>query len=196
MGRVLKSSLIILLVIAACAVECAAKKRAEFPPDPRFATIQEILVLPIIDTRAGKKASVNMTHLQHGVVSVLKKKHYSAGPASTAGGNGQIDIEDLESPAPEWVKKLGPADARWVMVVCLDDVTSKMTFGSTGNAEVSGYLFDKDNGGLIWKGKGVGQAGQGGLAGMMMKGTMKGAALDSALFSLLASVPKRPKPGK
>ena len=171
-------------------------KRPKLPPDPRFAAIQSISVLPIVDTRAGKKASVNMRKLQGSVVSTLKKKRYSVRAAGTSGTAGQIDIEDLESPDPLWVKKLGPADARWVMVICLDDVTSKITFGSTGNAEMSGFLFDKDSGGLIWKGRGVGQAGQGGLMGMTMKGMMKGEALQSAVFSLLSGVPKRPKPGK
>jgi hypothetical protein len=92
------------------------------------------------------------------------------------------------------VRKLGPAEARWVMVVSLGDVTSKVTFGSTGNAEVSGYVYDKQDGKLIWKEKGVGQAGQGGLVGMMMKGMMKSAALNSAIDNLMRSVPKRPKP--
>jgi hypothetical protein len=36
-----------------------------------------------------------------------------------------------------------------------------MVFGSTGNAELSGGLLDKESSELIWKGKGVGQAGQG-----------------------------------
>ena len=79
------------------------------------------------------------------------------------------------------------------MVVCLDDVTSRMTFGSTGNAELSGYLYDKQDGKLVWQDKGIGQAGQGGLAGMMLKGTMKGQALNIATGNLMRSVPKRPK---
>jgi len=96
---------------------------------------------------------------------------------------------------------LGPADARWVMVVCLRDVMSKMARtgifpGSAGNAEMSGYLFDKESGELIWKGKAVGQSGQGGLLGVAIKGTMKGAALNAALSSLFSSMPTRPKSTK
>ena len=83
-----------------------------------------------------------------------------------------------------------------MLVVCLDDLASKITFGSTGNAEVSGFLFDKEKGELVWAGKGVGQAGQGGLMGMTMVGMMKGEAIGSALYNLLSGIPNRPKSGK
>jgi hypothetical protein len=137
-----------------------------------------------------------MEKLQESVVGGLKKKNYSVNAASSPGNAGEIAIEDVESATPPYVKKLGPAADRWVMVVFLDDIASKMTFGSTGNAELSGYLFDKESGELIWRGKGVGQAGQGGLMGMTMKGMMKGEALGAAIANLLAGIPKLPKPGK
>jgi hypothetical protein len=185
-----------LLLTTIFGVECAAKKRPKLPPDPKFMAIQNISVLPVVDSRAGEKASVNLEKLQTSAVNVLKRKRYPATAASSSGEIGQVVEEDLQDAKPEWLKKLGPQDERWVMAVCLRDVTSKLVFGSTGNAELSGYLFDKDTGEVIWKGKGVGQAGQGGLAGMMMKGTMKSEALDAALFNLFVSIPTRPKPPK
>jgi hypothetical protein len=126
----------------------------------------------------------------------LKRKNYRVSLADNTGTAGEITEEDLKDTKPAWIQKLGPSDAGWVMVVCLDDVASKMTFGSTGNAEVSGYLYHRQTATLIWKDKGVGQAGQGGLAGMMMKSTMKGVAPGTAMWNLLSSIPKRPKPGK
>ena len=195
MRQALKYGSMALLLTAICGVECAAKK-PEIPPDPKFMAIKSISVLPPVDTRAGKKASVSLERLQNNAVKALQKKRYKAGPSNFSGEVGQIVEEDLQSAKPEWAKKLGPAEERWVMVVCLGDVISKITFGSTGNAEVSGYLFDKESGELIWKGKGVGQAGQGGLAGMMMKGAMKGAALDAAVYNLISGMPTLPKPPK
>jgi hypothetical protein len=193
MNQSLKCGLMVLLLTAICAMQCPGKD----PPDPKFMAIQNISVLPIVDARAGDKKKVNMGDVQKTVISLLnKKKHYPASAAGTSGEVAQIAVEDLESAVPSYVKKLGPADARWVMVICLDDVVSKMSFGSTGNAELSGYLFDKNSGELIWKGKGVGQAGQGGLMGMAMKGAMKGQALLEAIQKLLKGMPNRPKPGK
>lgn len=193
MKKALRNAFIFVFITALCPVLSAAKKKEKLPPDPRFATIQNISVLPVVDARAGKKAEVNMDKLQGGVVKNLKKKHYSVGATNSSGEVGEIAIEDVEGADPKYVKKLGPSSERWVMVVFLDDVASKITFGSTGNAELRGFLFDKDSGDLMWKDRGVGQAGQGGLLGMTMKGMMKGAALDAAVASLLASVPKRPK---
>lgn len=193
MRQAIRYGFMVVLLTVICSVFSAAKKKEKLPPDPRFTAIESISVLPIVDARAGKKAGVNLENLQGGVVKVLKKKHYTAGAASTSGEAREIAIEDIEGAKPEYVKKLGPSSERWVMVVFLDDVVSKITFGSTGNAQLSGYLFDKDSGDLIWQAKGVGQAGQGGLMGMTMKGMMKGAALNAAMYSLLASIPKHGK---
>jgi hypothetical protein len=195
MTQTLRCGLMALLLTGVCAVECAAKKRPQIPPNPQFMAIQNIAVLPIVDARAGKKAGVNMGKLQGSVVKLLKRKRYPVSAASASGETGEIVEEDLQSGLPPYVKKLGPVGERWVMVVCLRDVASKITFGSTGNAEISGYLFDKDSGGLVWQGKGVGQAGQGGLMGMTMKGMMKGEAIDFAVYNLFRGMPDRPKPG-
>jgi hypothetical protein len=184
----------VLLLTAICVVDSDAKKSPKIPPDPRYMAIQSISVLPIVDARAGKKAGVNLEHLQNSVVNIVKRKHYSVSAVSASGEAGEIAAEDLQSAHALFLKKLGPADARWVMVVCLEDVASKITFGSTGNAEVTGYLFDKDSGTVVWMGKGVGQAGQGGLMGMAMKGMMSSAAIDSAVGNLFGSMPNRPKP--
>jgi len=182
-------------------VEGAAKKQPKPQPDPAFAAIENISVLPIVDARAGQKANVNLEKLQESVVRTLKKKRYTAAAANTTGETKEIAIEDVESADPSYVKKLGPTDERWVMVVFLDDINSKMAhskinFGSTGNAELSGYLFDKESGQLIWKNKGVGQSEENGLLGMAEKWERKGEALGAATASLLSSVPERPKPGK
>jgi hypothetical protein len=189
-----KCGSIALLLTAIYGVGCAVRKAPEI--SPIFTAIQNISVLPIVDARAGTKASVNMENLQTTAVNALKSKRYRVTAAATSGEARQIVEEDLQSAKPEWTKKLGPTDARWVMVVCLGDVTSSLTFGSTGNAQLSGYLFDKESGENIWKGKGVGQAGQGGLAGMLMKGTMKSAALNAAMFNLVSSMPTLPKTAK
>jgi len=192
----LKSSITVLLLIAVCVVNSSAKKKPKTPPDPMFMAIQNISILPVVDARAGKKASVNLGKLQGSLAKTLKRKRYPVVAAGSTGEAGEIAIEDMQAADPAYIKKLGPPDERWVLVVFLEDITSKITFGSTGNAELTGYLFDKEEGKLIWQNKGIGQSGQGGLIGMTMKGMMKGAALDNAVLSLLGSIPRRPKPGK
>jgi hypothetical protein len=192
---VFRSGFIVLLLTVAVSVVCAAKKRAEPQSDSKFGAIENISVLPIVDARTGDKAGVSLEKLQRSVVNALKRKQYPVQAADSSGEAGEIAIEDVEAADPQYIKKLGPADARWVLIIFLDDVASKVTFGSTGNAKLSGFLFDKSSGELVWKGRGIGQAGQGGLMGMAMKGAMKGAALEAAVFNLIREIPKRPKNG-
>ena len=75
------------------------------------------------------------------------------------------------------------------MVLSLVDVKSKLTFGSTGNAEVAGVMYDKESGTITWRDKGIGQVGQGGLIGMAFKGMMANSAISAALHNLLSSFP-------
>jgi hypothetical protein len=183
------------LVLAVLPANCFGKHH-DSPPDPRFLAIDQITIIPAVDLRAGKKDTVNLEKLDKMAEGVLKRKNYSAARTDNKGIIGDIAEEDLNDAKPEWIKRLGPADARWVMVLGLNDVHSKMSFGSTGNAEVVGFLFDKQDGSVLWKGTGIGQAGQGGLLGMAMKGAMSEAAIETAVGNLLNDIPKLSKKGK
>ncbi len=173
-----------------------ARKKTPPPPlDPRITAITNIVVLPVVDARAGKKASVNLDSLRNSVVKTLDRKHYPAAAGAAAPG-AEIAIEDAQAASPAFIKNLGTPDQRWVFLVFLNDVVSKVTFGSTGNAQMSGFLFDKQDAQLIWSANGVGQAGQGGLIGIGFKAMMKGEAINAAIMNLLAQLPNRPKPSK
>jgi hypothetical protein len=159
-------------------------------PDFQFVSVDRVVVLPPVDLRVDKSYKLDVAgELGGRTLDRLKHRGFAASVASSAGDAGDIAEEDLKDPKAEWVQKLGPSDARWVFVTCLVDLKTRMTFGSTGNAEVSGFLFDREHGTLAWRDKGFGQAGQGGLMGMAMKGSMKGSALNAAFDNLFASVP-------
>lgn len=167
--------------------------------DPGFRPkeIDLITILPAIDGRFDKKIKVNLEkQLNKLAKQLLKRRRYEAQIVDNYGAETQITKDDLKSGDAEWIKKLGPSDANWVMVLVLDDVVTKLTFGSTGNAEVSGFLFDKETGTLVWRDKATGKAGQGGLIGMAMKGMMNGQAILFAVDSLITSIPGRPKSPK
>jgi len=109
-------------------------------------------------------------------------------------GLADMTSDDLADPDAAWVGQLGAPEVRWAMIVSLVDVTSSMVFfGSTGNAEVIGYLYDKKDGTLVWRDKGAAQVGQGGFIGMALKSEMDEAALAEAIDRLFASFPQRTK---
>jgi hypothetical protein len=154
--------------------------------------ISRIEMLPMLDFRVDKKDKINFKTLSKIAADTLRKRNYVAYPNDNAGTAGEIAEEDLNDAKLEWVKRLGPPEARWVMIIGLNDVHSKMSFGSTGNAEMFGVLFDKRDGSVVWKKTALGKQGQGGLIGMAAKGAMAESAAETAVTNLLDDIPKRP----
>jgi hypothetical protein len=184
-----------MLVLAVVPVNGLSKSHE--PPDAKFMAVEQIVILPAVDARAGKKGRVDLNRwLRKSAQKDLKRKNYSVSLSDSTGDVGEIVEEDLSGPTPQWIKRLGPPDSRWVMVIGINDVHSKTTFGSTGNAEVFGALYDKEAGSVLWNGKGIGQVGQGGLMGMAMKGAMSASAIQIATLNLLHEIPKVPKKRK
>ncbi len=188
--KVVVTSIILMMVFSCGTVKKAIYSLPDFPPS----TLSEIIILPPVDLRVDKKINVNLERqIRKASERAIVKKGYNVTTSEDFGADNQILEEDLKTSNSDWIKQLGPTNSRYVMVLCLVDVVSKLTFGSTANAEVAGYLYDKESGNIIWRDKGVGKTGQGGLIGMATKGLMDEDAIALALNNLLASIPKKPK---
>lgn len=183
-------SLLVLSLLVGCAT--TMKQPIYSVPDFQSAAITEVIVLPPLDLRADKNIEVDLhKQLQKAAADILKEKGFRVTTSTDLGDVGELLEDDLKAAEPNWIKRLGPAGARYVMVLCLMDVATKLTFGSTGNAELAGYLYDKQAAILMWRDKGIGQTGQGGLIGMVMKSWMDEEAISMALKNLMDSIPKR-----
>ncbi len=104
-----------------------------------------------------------------------------------------ISRDTLEAATPEWIASIEPQASRYILMLVLEDSSSKLTFGSTGSAELSGYLFDKQSRSLVWRNKELARLGQGGLIGMAMKSTMERSAIEQATIQMLRTFPSRKK---
>lgn len=174
-------------------IGCAAAKQPIFLSSTfGQERVENILVLPVVDLRFNKEPELpKLDKWVQGVVKgQLKRKKYTFTLVSDRSIVDNITEEDLKEVDAEWVRNFGPSDSRWVIIVVLLDARSKLTFGSTANAEVSGYLFDKKDGSILWRDKGIGKMGQGGLAGMLVKGLMLGDAIKMASVDLMKGFPK------
>lgn len=161
-------------------------------PNFSYSDVDVIAILPAADLRRDKSADINVNKIAQDMAqTALKHRDYSTELTLEPVDYSHITEEDLANPSAAWVKHLPPSDKRWVLIVCADDITRKLTFGSTGNAAVSAYFYDKKAGVLIWRDKGVGQAGQGGLLGMAMIGMMSQAALENAVNMAFLSFPPK-----
>ena len=179
-----------LIIVGGCAGP--PKIPIYLAPGFEISTIDEIGLLPAIDSRIDKTEDVDVQRLLHDdVKEVLEDKGYKITSSTAIDSAAGFSDVTLKSGNADWIRRL-PSDRRWVMILVLADVETKLTFGSTGNAEVAGYLYDKVNGTVAWRDKGIGKIGQGGLIGMMLKGLMAESAISVAMTNLVASIPERP----
>jgi hypothetical protein len=173
---------------------CVAKQRPAVFLDPLFKAqdVQRIAVLKPIDGRIDTEIEVDLdAQLAAATADALRDRGYDAQVVVLGRDTSTLTLDELKDADATLIKELGPPDTRWVMVVGLVDVTTSLTFGSTGNAEIEGFMYDKDNGVLVWRDKGIGQAGQGGLLGMALVGAMDEAAISTAVTHLVTSLPQR-----
>lgn len=179
---------------AAVFTGCATPTRTPVYQNSRFnpAEVDRITVLPVLDLRMDKTVNLNLNKAMQGnAKSCLKQRKYAVDLSSGEDVVSRLTEEDLQAKDTEWLKTLQASDSRWVFIFAVHDVTRKLTFGSTGNAEVSAYFFDRQSGEQLWHDKGVGQAGQGGLLGMAMIGMMSQEALNMASYRCLMSFPRK-----
>jgi hypothetical protein len=181
-----------MLLLAGCApTKQAIYLDAGFQPE----VINQITLLPVADARIEKKTKENFEgYILGNAMRILQKKGYQVRLSDNIGEISQITEGDLKSGDSEWIKRLGPPDARYVMVVVLVSVgTGFHGFGSSGGAEVAGYLYNKDNGTMVWRDMGRGSVqGQGGFIGLATKSSLSWNAITVAMKNLLSTIPKRP----
>jgi hypothetical protein len=186
--------LIVLLFFSGCAVtKIPVYQSKSFDP----LLVDQITVLPVVDLRIEKPENLTIDKINDWtkitIESRLKKFGYKVNILSDRILVDKLTEDDLSSKDPVWLNEVTSPGSNWILVVGLIDVMSKLTFGSTGNAEVTGYLYNKKDKTVLWHDKGVGKTGQGGLMGMAMKGFMARDAVNIATYDLVSSIPKKPK---
>lgn len=162
--------------------------------DPEFVKLrvtESIYLMPVLDLRVDKTKNLKLDdNALRQLLPIFEKRGYAPlQPIKDQKFVESLVEDDFTNPDSTFLSALGPVEARWLFCPILHDYQSKITFGSTANAEISGYLIDKKRGVIVWRNKGIGQAGEGGLLGMAMKGLVAEEAVNSALRSLALAIP-------
>jgi ankyrin repeat protein len=169
--------------------------------DAEFASIDRIVILPVIDARSDKTAKIKLDGLRKYVQKILETKHYAAVEADIA-----------------------PPDARWVLVVTVTDLYNSSS--GIRDATVEGILCDTQgqdslpicggHGSKFWSATGYGEFTPVTAAPLTAQSNVANAAagdamaylimdiislskrdvLASAVFNLVNSIPKQPKKRK
>lgn len=189
-----------LYLMLSCSA-CTPRVITPLYQDAEFAAThitEPVYLMPVVDLRLDKTKNLHLDDNARKWLSPgFEKKGY--GRPRLVADRKMVEFlmeDDFTQPDSGLLATLGPSDARWLFCPVLHDFKSKITFGSTANVEISGYIVDKKRGKIVWRHKGIGQAGQGGLIGMAMKGMVEEEALDSALLTLLSAVPSKGDTGK
>jgi hypothetical protein len=172
---------------------CATIPPADFmAPGFMPSQIDTLYVMPFVDHRIEKQKELKLDRIIDNVVVYrLKKKKYAFSIEKDDALIEKVSRDSLEILAPDWISILGPPASNYVLMLVLHDSSSKLTFGSTGNAEVTGYLFDKMNSQVIWRKKHASRVGAGGITGMLVKSKMELSAVHAATDIIMTTLPDR-----
>ena len=185
---------------------CAMQPEIVIKPDfvaPEFdpSSVEEIVVLPAVDIRQDRSASaegIQEWMIEHSdpdyerfsARARLSEKGYAVRTSSSL-GVASITEDELAEQGVQWIKKLGPDDARWVMLLALEDLAEVGGFGASWSAECSGYLFDKSSGKLVWRHDAIGRAEVGGLIGLALADLARQDAMFQFALELFEQVPNK-----
>jgi hypothetical protein len=185
--------LVAALLLSAGALSAKDETPVMYP----FSEMRAVAVLPVLDSRAGKKEGVNFEKVRKDAMKMLSRKRYV--PLASERGTeslAKLTEDDLKTATPDFIRGLGPNDQRWVLVFCLADAKSKITLGSSANAQAMMFLFDKKLGKVAWSDTGTGQSATAGLDGMLFKKANRSTAIAMAMYQMVSAFPKLPKAQK
>ena len=175
----------VLFLLGGCAVtQPAFYLASEFKPE----FIGQITLLPAVDARIDKNVAVNLEDRLRGeAATILKRKGYAVVLSGASRETAELTIDNLRAADPALIKRFGPPGARWIMVLALIDLN---VVGNTNKAEMSGFLYDKEKGTLLWRDTAICLAGRGGVFGMFINGGRGNIAISDTVNPLLASIPE------
>ncbi|MCQ8183687.1 hypothetical protein NP603_21450 [Methylomonas sp. SURF-1] len=174
----------VLFLLEGCAVTQPAFYRAsEFKPE----SIGQITLLPAVDARIDKQVAAYLEEpLREKAATILKRKGYPV-ILSDSRESSTLTNDSLRAADPALIKRLGPPDARWIMVLALIDLN---VVGSQDKVEVAGFLYDKEKGLLLWRDSVICLVGDGGVFGVLINDKRVDLAVSTAVDSLLGSIPE------
>jgi len=205
----MKHRFLLWVSVLAVATLCEAKLKPPLFASPDFhpALVQRIDVFVVdpqqLDGRRECKGGAQMSTEQW-----LGKRGYNKGShARTRFYNDPIGLTDamLANPSKEWLQDLSgrkyfekskeiPAPGEWIMVFSIDELGSRNnSVKGPGQATLSMYLYDRDQGTMLWHDQDSTKMWGGLLGNVMMKGQIKVQACQFLAQAMIRKLPKHKK---
>lgn len=178
---------------------CATTPKVPIFLDPNLDHMQidTITLLPVVDRRMDRSVSTTPEDLLGSrVKKAVEKLGYEVNTPGVFSPTAEIPNEEIAEMDVTELATLGPEDAKVLLIVFLDDASSKTALGYSFKIEATAILLNKRTQSILWKDKGIGTSGQGGLVGCLMAPMIKSGSTDTCVRSVLASFPKHPSKRK
>ena len=159
--------------------------------------VSTITVLPVVDARIDKSYDVDLKRVIKASIaaSLIVDKGYDIDFEEDIGSLSGIYIEDIQTHSKDWIERLGPEDTRWILLMAILDAKSEAGFGRSAAAEIQAFLFDKQQGRLVWKNHAASAGGHGGLGYLLMsEDAMLEVVVSDAVAKILYGMPPKEGP--
>lgn len=186
-------SLSILLMVF-CASGCSTVQKIPIKLDPNFSNkgIDTIILMPVVDRRPEKSAKLDFEkEILLPSKKILEKKGYTVIIPDKYSEDSSMSSEQVAEMTTEELSALGPRGASAILFIYIEDVMdSYVVLAYTFKIEATGSLIYKQERSELWRDKGIGSYGQGGLMSGMTSSMDRGVALSQCLESMLVTLPK------
>ena len=174
-------------MLSGCATPAYIQKG--YSPDQ----VGRIAVLPFIDGRQHPDPKTDFKYISSEATSILMpqikyERNYLAFDTTDIGDVAEYSAQIIEPSKgqyapPDYIKQLGPTQAKWVLVPVFDRLGRyNVVLYAGGSASLSFYLFNKDTGELWWKGSAATSQSMPGLIGGLA------AAMDNYAMIIQATI--------
>ena len=184
--------LISLLLIGGCA---APQKAIYVAPSFEQLHVDTITILPIVDSRTQRQFEVTETALQKIVYPVvetgLSEKGYTIEYSNEIGRVQCLKFGHSANLAPDCLRNVGPPNSRWILVLFLQDFQMRSPYGGAASAKMSGVLFDRSEGLMLWRDLEYAGLSQRELVGKNKDTSIATDVLQICTSKLIRSLPKK-----
>lgn len=139
--------------------------------------------------------------------SLGKRGYNKDGHSRTRFYNAPITLSEamLSNPSKEWLQDLAnqkyflkskeiPPPGQWIMIITIDELGSREnSIKGPGRATLSMYLYDRDQGTLLWHDQATQQMWGGLLGNLMQKGEIKQDACGTSVQLMIQKLPRHKK---
>ena len=177
-------------------VGCATPQKAMYVA-PAFDQIDvdRITILPIFDARAQRPFEIKESDLQHAIYPSLEtglsQKGYTFDYSTELGRVQCLKYGRSSNLAPDCLRNVGPSNSRWILVLFLQDFRIRSPYGGAVSAKMSGLLFDRSEGVMLWRDLEYSGLSQRELVGNNRDTLIGNDVLQLCTSNLISSVPQK-----